>query len=292
VEPNAPYLAERRNQLGPVTVFTKNFPKVVQLFKYPTFVLILCQGAPGTAPWTIFTNFTQWLQLSCFTNVQTGLIYSAFGWGQAFSNLFTGVLLNLVARRFPDHGPPSIANFSVAIGIPFLFLFFFILPSPMGFGEGADLVPVYFATFLAFGVGAAMCGTVNKKVFADIVPAEIFTYVFAIDQLIENGVGNFAGLAVGVMTDKVFHYDRDAATKGECAPAEAHKLGMGMMVVCLVAWAICFSVYLGMHCTYPKDRRRQLLLRRAQALDKKADCESNLSTGTGGCSTTAGSEAL
>jgi len=263
------------------SVFVKNMPKVFQLFKYPTFVLILCQGAPGTAPWTVFPFFIQWLELSCFTHAQTALIMSAFGWGGAFSNLLSGWLLNLVARRFPDHGPPTIANFSVAIGIPFLLLLFYILPTPMAIGEGAGMVPAFVITFLAFGLGAAMCGTVNKKVFADIVPASIFTYVFAIDQLVENAIGNFAAVAVGVITDKAFHYNREVAEDGECAPEESHKLGMGMFVVCNVAWAICFTVYLGMHCTYPKDRRRQLLLRRAAALEKKpvqSEVESSEST--------------
>merc|ERR1712083_194057 len=147
---------------------------------------------------------------------------------------------------------------------------FYILPTPMALGEGSDMLPAFFLTFLAFGLGAAMCGTVNKKVFADIVPASIFTYVFAIDQLVENCVGNFAAVAVGVLTDKVFHYNREAAESGECAPEEGDKLGKGMFVVCNVAWAICFTVYLGMHCTYPKDRRRQLLLRRTAALERES----------------------
>merc|ERR1712217_757934 len=101
----------------------------------------------------------------------TAWIFSMFGWGNAFSNLVSGLLLNFVARRFPDHGPPTIANFSVAIGIPFLLLIFFLLPTPMALGEGSHLVPSFFLTFLAFGLGAAMCGTVNKKVFSDIVPS-------------------------------------------------------------------------------------------------------------------------
>merc|ERR1711933_585794 len=120
-------------------------------------------------------------------------------------NLLSGYSMNWTARRFPDHGPPTIANFSVAIGIPFLILFFFVLPKPAALGEGHSDVAAYCIAFLMFGLGAAMCGTLNKKVFADIVPPSIFTYVFAIDQLIENGVGNFAAVAVGVVTDRAFH---------------------------------------------------------------------------------------
>jgi len=236
-------------------------------------VLILAQGAPGTAPWTVFPFFTQWLELSCFTHTQAAVIFASFGWGAALSSLVSGLLLNLVAKRYPDHGPPTIANFSVAIGIPFLILFFFVLPKPDVLGGGGSSVLPFSISFFLFGLGAAMCGTLNKKVFADIVPAHIFTYVFAIDQLIENLLGNFAGLAVGLVTDHVFHYDASGVREGDCAPEEAQKLGMGMFVVCNVAWFVCFSVYLGMHCTYPKDRRRQVALRRAQAEAKLAEEE-------------------
>eukprot|EP00928_Gymnodinium_smaydae_P038974 TRINITY_DN26744_c0_g1_i2.p1 TRINITY_DN26744_c0_g1~~TRINITY_DN26744_c0_g1_i2.p1 ORF type:complete len:593 (+),score=87.68 TRINITY_DN26744_c0_g1_i2:39-1781(+) len=276
-EPNAKRLADNKGKQTFISVFVKNMPKVVQLFKYPTFVLILLQGAPGSAPWTVFPNFIQWLQLNCFTDAQTGIIFSAFGWGTATSNLISGLLLNFVARRFPNHGPPTLANFSVGIGIPFLTLFFFILPAPREFGAGADLVPTYFASFLAFGMGAAMCATINKKVFSDIVPPSIYTYVFAIDQVVEQSIGNLFPLLLGILTDKIFDYDVSAVEVGGCAPAEAHKLGMGMFIVCNVAWAICFVVYLGMHCTYPKDRRRQLERLGAEchstSMEKSVDAE-------------------
>jgi len=110
-----------------------------------------------------------------------------------------------------------------------------------------------------------MCGTINKKVFSDIVPPEIFTYVFAIDQVIEQSIGNVFPLTLGLLVDEVFDYDVSVVEKGGCAPSEGNKLGMGMFIVCNVAWAICFSVYLGMHCTYPKDRRQQLALRDMKA---------------------------
>lgn len=265
-EPNAAHLASRRKEQGFISVFRKNLPKVWQLFRYPTFVLILCQGAPGTAPWTVFPFFTQWLELSCFTHGETAVIFAAFSFGAATSNLVSGLLLNFVARRCPDHGPPTIANFSVAVGTPFLALFFFILPKPAALGQSGGLVGTYSATFAAFGLLAAMCGMVNKKVFADIVPQHMFTYVFAIDQLIEHFLGNFAGLAVGLITDQVFDYDQTAVAVGACAPEEGRKLGLGMFVVCTAAWFVCFTVYVFLHCTYPKDRRRQLVLLRAQAL--------------------------
>jgi len=278
-EPNACQNAEKRKTHGPCQVFRENMPKVWALFKYPTFVLILCQGAPGTAPWTVFPFFTQWLELSCFTNGQAALIFSAFNWGNAMSNLLSGFLLNWTTKKFPDWGPPSLASFSVASGIPWLVLFFFILPKPDGQGLGGDLVPLYFFCFLMFGLGAAMCGTINKKVFSDIVPANVYTYVFAIDQLIENAVGNLAGLSVGVITDRVFEYDASAVEEdGGCSRDQAVKLGKGMFAVCCVAWTICLSVYLGMFCTYPEDRKLQVKLRKEELKRKMALAKAKTST--------------
>jgi len=207
----------------------------------------------------------QWLQLSCFTHGEAALIFSAFNWGNAFSNLMSGLLLNFTAMRFPDHGPPTLANFSVASGIPYLVLFFFVLPKPDELGQGGSQVLLYFVCFLMFGLGATMCGTINKKVLSDIVPSSIYTYFFSIDKLIETSIGNLAGIAVGILTDKAFHYDTDAIQAGGCNHVEAHKLALGMFTVCIFAWAICFTVYLGMHWTYPKDRRRQLPLSRDEA---------------------------
>lgn len=105
-----------------------------------------------------------------------------------------------------------------------------------------------------------MCGTINKKVFSDIVPSSIYTYVFAIDQVIEQSIGNMFPLTLGLLVDEAFDYDVDAVTSDACAPTEGKKLGMGMFIVCNVAWVICFSVYLGMHWTYPRDRARQLAI--------------------------------
>jgi len=269
-EPNAPFLAERRKQHSCCSVIIQNMPKVFSLFRYPTFVLILIQGAPGTAPWTVFPFFTQWLELSCFTHNETATILAAFTWGCACSNLVSGALLNFVARRFPDHGPPTIANISVASGVPFLILLFFVLPKPEALDDGGKELLLYLITFVVFGLGAAMCGVLNKKVFGDIAPAPILTYIYAVDQLIENTLGNFAGLAVGLVTDHVFKYNADAVEDGACAPEEARKLGLGMFWVCNVGWAICFTVYLFMHLTYPKDRRRQMALRREDSTVRKA----------------------
>lgn len=125
-------------------------------------------------------------------------------------------------------------------------------------GAGSNYVPIYTASFFAFGLGAAMCAAVNKKIFADIVPSEMFTYIFSIDQVIEQGIGNLFPVAMGIIIDQALDFDTSAVEAGACAPEEGRKLGLGMYTICSFAWIICFSVYLGLQCTYPKDRRRRL----------------------------------
>jgi len=263
-EPRAGTQAERPRAQGFVSVFAENMPKILRLFRYPSFALIAVQGMFGMGPWIVFPFFTQWLELACFTHGEAALLYAIFGCGCACSHMLSGQVLNFVSRRFPDHGPPSIANFSVASGFPFLVIIFFLFPKPAALGKGSALLPVYLLAFCLFGLGAKMCFSLNKKIFSDIVPSALFSYVFAMDQLVENVGGNIVGLAVGILADRAFHYEAADVKTGSCSPENAEKLGLGMFLVCAVGWGICFVLYTGLHCSYPKDRHRQLALLRTE----------------------------
>merc|ERR1712066_246759 len=100
----------------------------------------------------------------------------------------------------------------------------------------------------------AYCGIINAKVFADIVPQSVFTYVYAVDRAIEGTIGASGSPAVGILTDNVFHYNKTAAQSGDCSPPDAQSLGMGVYSISLVSWTICFLCYSAMHWTYPVDR--------------------------------------
>mmetsp|Transcript_33307 Transcript_33307/g.84281 ORF Transcript_33307/g.84281 Transcript_33307/m.84281 type:complete len:350 (-) Transcript_33307:272-1321(-) len=253
-EPRIPKISKKRPTA--LSLFRDNMPKVAQIFRVKTFLVVIGQGVPGTIPWFAFSFLTMWLELNCFSNSTASHIYMFFGLGCACAGIFGGTLLDLIARKFPDHGPPSLAMFSVGVGIPILAYIFFGLPS----GERADsgVVAIYTSVFFVFGLLVAWCGAINQKVFADIVPQALFTYVYAVDRAVEGTLAAAGSPAVGLLTDNVFHYNKTAAKLHECAPETAESLGMGVFTVCLASWVICFIFYIFMQCTYPADRRRML----------------------------------
>jgi len=212
-------------------------------------------------PWQIVGNFPQWLELLCFTNGEAAKIF--FGWsiGNTISPLIAGLLLNAVARRFPDHGPPTIANFSSGVSAPLCVVMFFLLPRPGTDGATSSEIWSYIVSLFLIGLVVSMCGVVNSKVFADFVPKHLLTYAYAMDTILEGAIGNLGPLAVGFISDKVFHLDEAAAQSGKCQPDVGVALGNSMVTIFMLGWGCCFLVYLGMQCTYPKDRRLLLKAR-------------------------------
>eukprot|EP00930_Biecheleria_cincta_P035189 TRINITY_DN2421_c0_g1_i3.p1 TRINITY_DN2421_c0_g1~~TRINITY_DN2421_c0_g1_i3.p1 ORF type:complete len:423 (+),score=34.64 TRINITY_DN2421_c0_g1_i3:280-1548(+) len=231
---------------------------VWQLFKYPTFVLLCVQGGPGSMPWYVVPNFTQWLELLCFSNAQAARTFLGFNIGNILSCLTAGLALDYSARRFPSHGPPTIANFSSGMGTPALIVIFYLLPKP-GEGGPSDYETAAYTIVMFFtGLFVSMCGPVNSKVFTDIVPKHILTYAYALDTVLEGVIGSLGPLGVGFISDNLFHLDEDAAQSGVCNPEVGAALGNSMFTVFQVGWGACFIVYLGMQFTYPIDYQRSL----------------------------------
>mmetsp|Transcript_82870 Transcript_82870/g.173515 ORF Transcript_82870/g.173515 Transcript_82870/m.173515 type:complete len:506 (+) Transcript_82870:158-1675(+) len=242
------------NQKSFFKVLKDNMPKVCHLFSIKSFIIVLLQGAPGNIPWFAFSFLTMYLELNCFSHSDAARIVMFMGFGTAACGILGGKMLDSVAKRFPSHGAPALAQFSSGIGVPMLGLIFFIMPT----GEDADsgIVLLYCGVFFVFGVLVACCGIINAKIFADIVPQTIFTYVYAVDRTVEGTLGAAGSPAVGLLTDKVFQYNATAARVGACSPKDAHSLGQGIFSISFAAWSICFTCYSLMHCTYPADRKR------------------------------------
>jgi len=253
-EPNSS--EERSSRSSVLAGIREGCRNVWQLFKYPTFVLLCVQGGPGSMPWQVVPNFTQWLELLCFSNTQAAHTFLGFNIGCILSSLIAGLALNYAARRFPRNGPPTIANFSSGMGTPALIVIFYLLPKPEEGGPSDYEIAAYTTVMFFTGLFVSMCGPVNSKVFADIVPKHILTYAYALDTVLEGAIGSLGPLAVGFISDKVFHLDEETAQSGVCNPEVGIALGNSMFTVFQIGWGACFIVYLGMQVTYPRDYRR------------------------------------
>eukprot|EP00931_Biecheleriopsis_adriatica_P106975 TRINITY_DN81316_c0_g1_i1.p1 TRINITY_DN81316_c0_g1~~TRINITY_DN81316_c0_g1_i1.p1 ORF type:complete len:486 (-),score=71.29 TRINITY_DN81316_c0_g1_i1:188-1645(-) len=268
-EPNAAALAGAKSK-GLASVFWENMPKVCQIFRIPSFLCVLGQGAFGIIPWFVFGFLTMWMELSCFTHSQAAGIYMWFGLGQALCGIFGGFIHDLVAKRYPDFGQPVMCIFMVSIGIPLLAFILFGLGN--GVGADAGMIAKYSATFLIFGSLISGCQIVNNSMFAAIVPHAVYSYVYSSDRAVEGTIGALGTPAVGYLTETVFHYNRTAAQSGDCDLGSAKSLASGTLAVSSTAWAICIIFYLVLLCNYPRDRRRQLAFQEEMKLTPTAVC--------------------
>lgn len=248
-------------------------PRLGQIFCLPTFLIIIGQGIFGTAPWFAFSYLTMWLELNCFSNAEAASIYMCFNLGTALSNALGGVLLDVVCRRFPDHGPPAMAQSAVFASIPLFGLIFF------GLGQGVHgnitdspqhVMLVYCFTFFITGTLIASTMMNNNKMFSDVVPRENYTYVYALDRAIEGTFGAFGQPIVGWLADHIFHFDPSRANTLSCSPEDASSLAQGIYSVCAIGCVICFLFYSLAHYTYPRDRQRALQATTAKSQASKS----------------------
>ena len=244
----------RDEQRSMLQIVIQETPRLGKILCIPTFIVIIGQGIFGTAPWFAFSYLTMWLELNCFSNTQAATIYAFFNVGTALSSMLGGILLDLIFRRFPDHGPPAISQMSVFPSIPLFALILF------GLGEGSSvdsgIMTIYCVVFMMTGTLIAWNMVMNNKMFSDVVPSESFTYIYALDSAIEGTFGAFGQPAVGWLTDKIFEFNAESANNHECSPPDANSLAKGVFSVAAVGFGICFLFYCVAHCTYPKDRRR------------------------------------
>ncbi|CAE8641122.1 unnamed protein product [Polarella glacialis] len=262
------------NETSLLSIIRAKAPEMLAIMRIPTFLLIIGQGVAGTAPWFAFSYLSIWLELGCFSHSETAGINSFFVLGQAAAGLLGGKLLDVVASRYPDHGPAWLCQFSVGIGLPlFAFIFFGLKDN-----TSATMMVPFCATFALAGSLVAWCGIANNKIFGDIVPQSVYTYVFSLDRAVEGAFGALGTPAVGLVTERVFSFDQSAVTSGACSPKDAASLGSGIFWVCMVCWSACFLFYCGLHYTYPRDRIRS---QKQQVMLESSDSEDESSQSAG-----------
>ena len=105
------------------------------------------------------------------------------------------------------------------------------------------------ATLLVSCAGAVMCrsGTNNSAMFAEIVPEQLRSAVYAFDRSFEGAVGATAAPLVGLVAEKVFGYHGSLGGSVAPAPAlvlaNAQALGNSMLILLLVPWGLDLLFY-------------------------------------------------
>ena len=273
--------------------------------RIPSFRVVVGQGVLGSMPWNAMAFATLWLQLLGFSDVAAGALAALFAASCAFGNLLGGFAGDFAAKRTAAKrsnssdssvggvGRVAVAQLSVAASIPLAVTLLRFVPSlgpcrcqenvggvvvgkffPRGAASSANAAcsprsprcAAAFACVVAMmGLFSSWCGANNSAVFAEIVPAELRSSVYAFDRSFEGAVGALATPLVGVVASRVFGFrgslagspSSSSSTSSPPAAAlnlpQAKALASALAVCCAVPWALCLAAYTLLYKFYPQD---------------------------------------
>ena len=173
----------------------------------------------------------------------------------------TPQLQDWAVTRFPSSGRVMVAQLSVFNSLPMSAVLLLALPrgGSAGFGGPVDTAK-YASAFFFTGLIISWCGTNNSAIFAEIVPEQLRTTVFAFNRAIETSISQVASLLVAKIAINVFKFEGDLtkAIAGEPGSPMRIKnskaLGNAMLAMLLVPWTLCFFAFTGLYFTLPRDR--------------------------------------
>jgi MFS transporter, Spinster family, sphingosine-1-phosphate transporter len=236
-----PELADVQN----LAKFKFDWKTVGSLFKRKSLVLLLIQGFFGVFPWNVITYFF------------FAYLVKERGYSDAQTNLTMGIVIVILAAGYPIGGMLGDWLFKKTLKGR-------VLVGALGVGVGALLMWVTLrlpvGNHLLFGV--SLCAAAVFIPFAspnvlssfyDITEPEIRATTNAIQSFIENVGSALAPLIAGIIADR-------------------SSLGSSILLICTVAWGICFVVYMVVAKYIPKDivDLRAGLTERARVEGKRA----------------------
>lgn len=206
--------------------FHFSWAEVKEIFKKKTMWFIFLQGFAGVFPWTVITYFFfGYLETErgydadgiLFTMAPVILILAA--------SYFIGGFLGDIAFKRTNKGRIIISSIGVLLGAVFIY---FALNTPIEAKSQFFILMCLTAVFMALS-----SPNVIATVY-DVTVPEIRSTAQAASYFIENAGAAFAPIITGVIADAI-------------------DLKTAILLICTIAWGLCFVFYLGAIFTIDKD---------------------------------------
>lgn len=235
--------------------------EAAEVLRIKSFLIILLQGAFGTAPWYALAFLTMLFELGGLSHAAAALMRSVLDIAFAFGTLLGGFLNDYASRISPNHGRPAVAQVSVFSGIPiFLMILFAVPPASAG--------PLLFLA----GLLMTWCQGVNNTIMAEVTRPHLRPTIFGLDRMLEGLLSPLGGYFSGVLAEAFgFSNEGDGCAGGaaasnstesgsgaalDAAASNAHALASALAITMCVPWTICFLAYTALHFCYAADKRR------------------------------------
>jgi len=224
--------------------------------KIPSFSVIFAQGIFGMIPWCVLSFLIMYFQYVGFSDGTAGSFYMIFTLAHATGQVLGGYIGDGFWALSADHGRIVVAQLSVALGVPCVWLITSVISTDTSQG-------VWYCLMLAcLGLVASWGGSgCNNPILSEVVSLRHMARVYAWSYALQSFCGMvFAPTAVAFLAERFFHYKSDDQDIQDMPPRRrqmnAEALGDSMTYLTLVPWVLCFTCYGFLHCFYPRDKRR------------------------------------
>lgn len=221
--------------------FKFSWAEVKEIFKKKTMWFIFLQGFAGVFPWTVITYFFfGYLETErgydadgiLFTMAPVILILAA--------SYFIGGFLGDFAFKYTNKGRIIVSSIGVLMGAIFMY---FALNTPI------EATNQFFVLMCLTAVFMALSSPNVIATVYDVTVPEIRSTAQATSYFIENAGAAFAPIITGVIADAI-------------------DLKTAILLICTIAWGLCFFLYLGAIFTIDKDANdlRNQMAERAKSM--------------------------
>lgn len=236
-------------------------------FKVGSFRVIVIQGCFGCMPWSAMVFSTMYLQYAGLSDLVAGNVASIMLLCLACGNIIGGLVGDYLASKSRYHGRPLTAQLSVLISIPTVYIFFKVVPPTVA------SAPTWFLVAAVFGLCASWCENgVNRPLLSEVVPEHCRGRIVALCSAFQGSIGALGAPTVGLLAERLFGYTTEQRPINQLSAAVRRNnlkaLSNGVVLMCIIPWAICFTCYSALHLTYASDMERLKQMTQEQLSDE------------------------
>lgn len=221
-------------------------------FRIPTFSVMIVQGIFGTIPWAVLGYMTLYFQLAGLNDNEATFLQTEQLVVGIFGNMLGGIVADALARRFGYHGRPLNAQFTVAVGLPLIYIMFVAIAPGKG---DAWIYALLLCAWALLGCWA-QSGT-NFPILCEIVPADARCRILAWECCLENTIANAVAPFVVALVSETLGYSFGQDSNDEESKLQsAEALGKAMAIIVICPGVVCFIAYSLLHWSYPRDVQR------------------------------------
>lgn len=189
--------------------------------------------------------------ISGFDHNGSAALLSLFAIGSSLGALLGGVIADKMSHLYPYSGRVICAQFSAFMGIPFSLFLLTVIP------QSVTSWLTFATTLLFMGLTISWCGAaVNAPIFAEVVPTEHRTMIYAFHRAFEVSFSSFAAPLVGILSEKMYGYDPKSVDPDSGSAQEAFALSRGLLAMMVLPFGLCCLFYTPLYSVFKRDREK------------------------------------